>query len=247
MHFDQARGPERMRIYAIGDVHGHLDLLAHMHRRIAAEIERDRPSDWRIVHLGDYVDRGPDSKGVLDFLTSVCAADCTRMVALAGNHDIGFLDFLAEPSADGLFALNGGCETAASYGVELDFRTPDALRIGHEALLRAVPDAHLRFLQGLGRSTEFGDYFFCHAGIRPGIPLADQDLEDLIWIRREFLNHDGLHPKLIVHGHTPTAAVEVKPNRINIDTGAFHSGRLTALAIDGPKKYLLEVSRNVSV
>lgn len=246
VHFDDASGPEGMRIYAIGDVHGHLDLLRHMHGRIAAEIDRDRPADWRIVHLGDYVDRGPDSKGVLDFLIEACAADSLRITALAGNHDVGFLDFLAEPSADGLFARNGGIETARSYGVELDFRTPGTLRIGHKALLRAVPEAHLRFLRELRVSAEFGDYFFCHAGIRPGIPLEKQSADDLVWIRREFLDYEDLHPKVVVHGHTPAAAAEVKPNRINIDTGAFFTGRLTALAVEGRKKYLLEVAGAVT-
>lgn len=246
MHFNDASGPEGMRIYAIGDVHGRLDLLRHMHGRIAAEIERDRPADWRIIHLGDYVDRGPESKGVLDFLVEACAADSLRIMALAGNHDIGFLDFLGEPSPDGLFAHNGGPETARSYGVELDFRTPGTLRMGHEALLRAVPEAHIRFLRKLRLSVEFGDYFFCHAGIRPGVPLDEQDADDLVWIRREFLEYADLHPKFIVHGHTPTTVAEVRPNRINIDTGAFFTGRLTALAIEGRKKYLLEVAGGVS-
>ena len=117
--FPDARGPDNTLVYAIGDVHGRLDLLAEMHARIAAEIMRLRPPDWRIVHLGDYVDRGPDSKGVLEFLVRQTAVD-GRIVSLAGNHDIGFLDFLARPDPDGLFALYGGVQTAASYGITLD-------------------------------------------------------------------------------------------------------------------------------
>src|SRR3990170_8822393 len=116
--FLDARGPDDTFVYAIGDVHGRLDLLAEMHARIAAEIMRVRPADWRIIHLGDYVDRGPDSSGVIEFLVRQTARD-GRILSLAGNHDVGFLDFLRKPDPVGLFATNGGVETARSYGVEL--------------------------------------------------------------------------------------------------------------------------------
>lgn len=238
MHYLDARGPVGMRIYAIGDIHGHLELLSAMRARIASEIARDLPADWRIIHLGDLVDRGPDSKGVIDLLIAVTAHD-SRNIVLTGNHDVGFLDFLAHPAPDGLFAHNGGAETARSYGVELDFSDRDRLRDGHAALVRAVPQSHIRFLRSLPYSATFGDFFFCHAGIRPGVPLDWQDPHDLMWIRNEFLDHPGLHPKVVVHGHTPQAEAEILPNRVNIDTGVFYSGALTALVIDGADKRLI--------
>ncbi|AWC25259.1 metallophosphoesterase family protein [Aminobacter sp. P9b] len=242
VHFLDARGPEGIRVYAIGDIHGHLDLLTEMHGRIAAEIERDKPSDWRIVHLGDLVDRGPDSRGVIEYLLAATARD-SRNIVLTGNHDTGFLDFLAKPDADGLFARHGGQETARSYGVGLNMSDASGLRQSHVQLVTAVPDSHLRFLRALPYSASFGDFFFCHAGIRPGIPLDQQDPQDLIWIRNQFLNHPGLHPKVVVHGHTPQAEPEVLANRVNIDTGVFYSGVLTALVIDGAEKRLFSVEK----
>lgn len=238
MNFSDARGPDGTLVYAIGDVHGRLDLLVEMHARIAAEIMRLRPADWRIVHLGDYVDRGPASEGVIEFLVRQTAAD-RRILALAGNHDVGFLDFLVEPDPVGLFARYGGVETARSYGVELDLHDMAAFGAGCRALASAVPESHRKFLRTLEFSASFGDFFFCHAGIRPGVALDAQDPKDLIWIRGDFHRHQELFPKIVVHGHTPVAEPEVLPNRVNIDTGAFASGRLTALVIDGAEKRLL--------
>ena len=237
--FTDARGPDGIVVYAIGDVHGRLDLLSAMHGRIAEEISR-RGADWRIVHLGDYVDRGPDSRGVLDLLARRTLED-RRVIALAGNHDTGFLDFLALPDADGLFARYGGLSTAASYGVALDLYDPFAFRDGCRALDAAVPRGHREFLGSLPLSAGFGDFFFCHAGIRPGVSLDAQDPHDLIWIRGDFHRHEELYPKVIVHGHTPVRQAEILPNRVNLDTGAFASNRLTALAIDGGEKRLLTV------
>lgn len=242
VHFLDARGPEGVRVYAIGDIHGHLELLTEMYARIAAEIERDKVADWRIIHLGDLVDRGPDSRGVIDHLIAVTARD-SRNIVLAGNHDVGFLDFLALPDPEGLFARHGGKETARSYGVGLSMSDAPGLRQSHAQLVAAVPDNHLRFLSALPYSASFGDFFFCHAGIRPGIPLDRQDPQDLIWIRNQFLNHPGLHPKVVVHGHTPQAEPEVLANRVNIDTGVFYSGVLTALVIDGAEKRLISVEK----
>lgn len=240
IHFLDAKGPDCIRLYAIGDVHGRRDLLAEMHARIRAEIIREHPPDWRIVHLGDYVDRGPDAKGVLDLLIAAVQAD-RRVVMLAGNHDLGFLEFLAKPDPEGLFARFGGVQTAHSYGVELHPDDMDRFRDAAAKLVGQVPPKHLAFLRDLEFSCAFGDFFFCHAGIRPGIPLDRQDEMDLIWIRDTFLLWPHLHPKVIVHGHTPTAEPEIRANRVNIDTGAYSTGRLTALVIDGPRKRLMSV------
>lgn len=240
IHFLDAKGPDGMRLYAIGDVHGRLDLLRAMHEAITAEIERDRPADWRIIHLGDYVDRGPDSKGVVEFLADRSSADA-RVITLAGNHDVGFADFLAVPDSRGLFANWGGDATARSYGVEADFRDLVRLSYSHAALVRAVPIKHQRFLENLGFSVEFGDFFFCHAGIRPGVPLDRQSRDDLVWIRDRFLDHAGLHPKVVVHGHTPHAEPQILANRVNVDTLAYQSGLLSGLVVDGTEKRLIEI------
>jgi serine/threonine protein phosphatase 1 len=235
--FSDARGPEDTLVYAIGDVHGRLDLLEKMLDAIAAET---RGRDWRIVHLGDYVDRGPHSSGVIDLLAAWTAVD-NRVLALAGNHDVGFLDFLAMPEPAGLFASYGGVQTAQSYGVKLDLNDAQGFRSSARALVSAVPEAHRDFLGALKFSVALGDFFFCHAGIRPGVALDAQDREDLIWIRGDFHRYRELHPKVIVHGHTPVGEPEVLPNRVNVDTGAFASGRLSALVIDGAQKRLLSV------
>ena len=232
-----ARGPEGIVVYAIGDIHGRLDLLTKMHETIARDRSSRKAADWRVVHLGDYIDRGPDTRGVIDFLTAALAAD-KRMITLAGNHDAGLLEFLREPTKSIVFTDHGGDRTMQSYGVHLD---PRSLADGRDALARVLPESHLRFLQDLKLWVEFGDFFFCHAGIRPGVPLEMQDPRDLMWIRQEFLNHRGLHDKIIVHGHTPSPHAEMMDNRVNVDTAAFQTGRLTALVIDGSEKQILTV------
>ena len=245
IHFLDAHAPDGIRIYAIGDVHGRLDLLAAMHHRIESELEWKPAHDWRVIHLGDYVDRGPDSKGVIDLLIEARARD-PRHLMLAGNHDIGFLDFLETPDPDGLFMRYGGVQTALSYGVSLTadaswFGKAETVKRGHAALVAAVPQSHVDFLRSLTFSVSFGDFFFCHAGIRPGIPLEQQNPQDLIWIRDIFHNHPGLYPKIVVHGHTPVPEAEVKANRVNVDTLAWQSGNLTALVVDGADKRIQTV------
>lgn len=236
-----ARAPEGMRIYAIGDVHGRLDLLGKMHDAIAIDLEERPVPDWRIVHLGDYVDRGPDASGVLDFLLAARQRD-GRVVALAGNHDLAFLEFLSYPDRDGVFAHYGGRQTALSYGVAMSFVDPGRFAEEYRALTGAVPAAHQSFLASLPFSLSLGDFFFCHAGIRPGKALENQDPQDLIWIREPFLSCTTLHPKVVVHGHTPTTRPEMLPNRINVDTGAFMSGVLSALVVEADAKTIMQTS-----
>ena len=240
VHFLDAAAPEGMRLYAIGDVHGRFDLLKEMHARIRGEIMRDRPADWRIIHVGDYVDRGPQSREVIELLLELTRAD-PHVVALAGNHDIGFVDFLRRPAAVSLFAHNGGEQTARSYGVQVDLSTDTSARRAADAMLAVIPSEQLTFLHDLPRSCSFGDFFFCHAGVRPGIALTMQDPEDLIWIRGEFHRWKKLYEKVVVHGHTPAAVPEIVGNRVNLDTGAWQSGILTALAVDGQDKRIMQV------
>lgn len=237
IHFLDAKGPEGMRLYAIGDVHGRLDLLTAILERI--EPEAKTADDWRVILLGDYIDRGPDSKGVLELLVGL--RDNPNYVLLGGNHDFGFLDFLERPRALSLFAKHGGFETASSYGVTPELTDDAAAKRTRDALLEAVPQSHLDLLESLKWSVESGDFFFCHAGIRPGVPLNKQDPDDLIWIREEFLNSVELHPKVVVHGHTPHAEPEVLANRVNVDTRAYQSDELTALSIFNDEKRLISV------
>jgi serine/threonine protein phosphatase 1 len=179
---------------------------------------------------------------VLDFLIEAKRDD--RVSTLCGNHDVAMLDFLATPDTAGLFARYGGNATARSYGVEMAFSTPAELKAAHGALVEAVPRSHTDFLHGLKFFLEIGDFYFCHAGIRPGVPLEQQDPEDLTWIRQVFHQHAGLHPKVIVHGHTPAERPEVLANRVNVDTGAYFTGVLTALVIDGGDKRIMQVTEN---
>ena len=195
----------------------------------ASDVVQVGPS--RIVHVGDYVDRGPGSAAVIERLARLCAAD-PRVVCLRGNHDQMMLAFLSDPAGEGPTWLdNGGETTLAAYGVGSD-RT---LSSRAENLARVLPDHHRAFLEGLRLSARMQDYFFCHAGIRPGIPLDEQTPKDLTWIRKEFLFDQRDHGVVVVHGHTPVTKPEVWPNRINIDTGAVFGGPLTVLALEGTR------------
>jgi serine/threonine protein phosphatase 1 len=231
-----ARTPDGTRVYAIGDVHGCLDALAGVHRAIGADLLRRPAADWRIVHLGDYVDRGADSRGVIDFLLARMAEDA-RVLCLRGNHDEMFAQSLAgKRQAAELWLMNGGGETLENYGVSV-VRFLDALRSGDMTL--RIPEAHRGFLDALGTSLRFGDYYFVHAGINPGSALDAQTPHDQLWIREPFLNSDRQFEAVVVHGHTPVRRVAVRPNRIGIDTGAVYGGSLSCLVLEGGSKALL--------
>lgn len=231
------------RVYAIGDIHGRADLLTRIRELIAEDLQRSPASDACIVLLGDYVDRGPDSKGVLDQLTTVSFP--ARLVALRGNHEAMLLEFLDRPQTGELWLRNGGIETLYSYGVECDRR-----RLGtgfSEAADRfraALPEAHMAFLRRLPSSLAIGDYFFCHAGVRPGVPLDDQSEQDLIWIRGEFLASQADFGKVVVHGHNAAVAPEIRSNRISVDTGAYITHVLTCLVLQGPEHRFLQTEGN---
>ena len=221
-------------LYAIGDIHGQLAQLVEA----IDWIEKDGGPAAPIVFLGDYIDRGPDSRGVLDLL--IQGRDAGRnWTFLKGNHDRMFEWFLQTPSrADPhlftdlswLHERLGGQDTLRSYG--LDFRLRRRLSAVHDEALWAVPKAHRDFLAGCRLTFETGSLFFCHAGIRPGVALRDQKEEDLLWIREEFLDFEGSHPKLIVHGHSPVEQPCHYGNRINLDSGAGYGHPLTAAVFE---------------
>lgn len=234
MELGVARAPQGMRLYAIGDVHGMDRMLAEAHEKIAADLAARPVADHRIIHLGDYVDRGDDSAAVLDRLARVTVND-HRLVALMGNHDELMLRFLTDPVDAGPdWMRNGGDTTLRDYGISVPGTPgPDELADLGDALAAALPGDHRALLEGLRRSIQFGDFFFCHAGIRPGVPLDRQDPEDLIWIRKPFLTSKDDFGAVVIHGHTPVHEPEIRLNRIDIDTGAVYGGPLTTLAIDG--------------
>ena len=226
------------RIYVIGDIHGRSDLLAKMVLAIESDLRTSPVVDGLTVTLGDYVDRGPDSKGVLDRLAKNPFP--TEYIALKGNHEVLLEAFLRDPAVGSQWRQLGGLETLHSYGVSVA-----AVMIGKgfeeasDALRQAIPEEHLQFLASLKLSVSVGDYFLCHAGVRPGVALEKQSAEDLLWIRDEFLNSKKNFGKVVVHGHTPTDAPEVLPTRINIDTGAFATGQLTCLVLErGSRRFL---------
>jgi len=231
------RAPPGMRIYAIGDLHGRKDLLDRMLRLVADDARLCGAARKLLVFLGDYVDRGPDSRAVVETVSAgpPPGSDWAgfRWVALAGNHEAMMQGFLEDPEsvAVWLSGSNGGIATLQSYIGELP--QPSGLRALQAALIKAVPPAHRRFLSSLTLSHEEGGYFFVHAGVRPGVPLAHQQRQDMLWIRGEFLGSAEDYGKLVVHGHTITTLPEERPNRIGIDTGAFFTGRLTALVAEG--------------
>ncbi len=185
--------------------------------------------------LGDYTDRGPASREVVEILSK--KAGRSDFICLRGNHDDWFLRFLTDPDESDGFLNWGGIQTLESYGVDLSGSIKSNAELARE-LARLVPAAHRRFLARLRYSHEEGDYFFCHAGVRPGIALQFQDPHDLMWIRGEFHAHKGSFGKVVVHGHTPQTAVDFQPNRINIDTRAFDTGVLTALVLEGTQQRL---------
>ncbi|MGI9412268.1 MAG: metallophosphoesterase family protein [Hyphomicrobiales bacterium] len=231
----EAALPEGLRVYAIGDVHGCLDRLKQLHDAIDADTALWPAGEHRLIHCGDYVDRGPDVSGVVSYLIGL-AARRDNVEFLKGNHEQHVLGFLSDPGrvAD-VWLTYGGADTLASYGVSrgtLD-TTVHGLAELRDAFEAALPVDHLAFLRDLPTSARFGDFLFVHAGIRPGVPLDRQEDRDLMWIRRQFLDDERDHGVVVVHGHTPVDEPEVRPNRINIDTGAVYGGDLTCLVIEG--------------
>lgn len=224
--------PDGLRLYVVSDIHGRSDLLDDAFARIDADRARAPAPESVEVFLGDYIDRGPDSKGVLDRL--VARRRERRLVTLAGNHEQVLLNVLKRPDQLDFWARNGGFETLMSYGITVPTRIDvNAAEPLVAALAQALPDPHRDFLQSLEDSFSCGGYFFAHAGVRPGVPLDQQSRQDLLWIRNEFLESHQDFGAVVVHGHTPVQQVEFRPNRINIDTGAYITNMLSCLVLEG--------------
>jgi serine/threonine protein phosphatase 1 len=227
-------------IYALSDIHGCHDALVEAERRIVEDAER-LPGRKLMMLLGDYVDRGPRSSDVLAHLCAPPPADFGRFT-LCGNHDDVFLKFLDDPDANSHWLEFGAPETAASYGLDLEYillTEGRSVRTFRDMLVEAMPPEHIDLLRSLPTAVTVGHILFVHAGIRPGIPLEDQSDEDLIWIREPFLTQGPLLPCLVVHGHTPGPIPVFGNRRIGIDTAAAMGGSLTVLKITADERTIL--------
>lgn len=234
------RVPDGTRIYAIGDIHGRLDLFEQLLALIEEDDAGRPPRAIQLVLLGDLIDRGPASAGVIEKAMALKRASPSVRI-LTGNHEEVFLRAVGgDVRATRLLVRIGGRATLLSYG----FTDSEYQALDYAALTEQLPDripaAHIAFMNGFEDVIELGDYVFVHAGIRPGVNLSAQKKSDLRWIRDEFLTHGGSHGAMIVHGHSITDEVDQQPNRIGIDTGAFASGRLTAIGLEGEERWFLQ-------
>ena len=226
--------PEGETLYVIGDVHGRADCLVRAQALI--DLDRANAPSATEIYLGDYVDRGQDSKTVLSLMAA--RARARRVVALRGNHETAMESFLAGRLPFAAWRAVGGAETLLSYGFAAsDFRLPDGPR--REDFAERLPEDHRRFLAALSACHRVGCYVFAHAGLRPGVALENQDLDDLTGIRDAFLDHEDDFGFIVVHGHTPVERVDFRSNRINLDTGAYVSNQLSVLRIDADGAALL--------
>lgn len=229
-----ARTPAATRIYAVGDVHGRADLLMQMQEMILHDAQNAAPESalW-LVYLGDYIDRGHDSRRVIEVLLRRPLPGFAE-IHLIGNHEAWMLGFLDEPAHGFAWLKHGGEATLASYGIDAGpSDEPEDLQRWSEAFNTALPERHRQFLESLHLYHRLGDYFFVHAGIRPSVPLDQQQPEDFLWIREPFLSSQDEHGVVVVHGHTVTEHPVLRRNRVGIDTGACWSERLTCLVLEG--------------
>ena len=223
--------PSGLRIYAVGDIHGRRDLLQSLTRKVTDDLQGGRFDEAITVFLGDYIDRGPDSAGVTELLSA--GKFPTTIIALRGNHEAELLRFLEDEKVLENWRRYGGLETLVSYGVDVKaVMRGQGYDVAREALKDHLPPRHRMFFEQTRLYWSVGDYFFCHAGVRPGVPLTCQSERDLLWIRDEFIAFRNPFEKMIVHGHTPVREPEIFPNRIGIDTGAYATGALTCLILE---------------
>jgi serine/threonine protein phosphatase 1 len=233
--------PEGTRVYAIGDIHGSAHLLDALCERIADDAGHGGPERKVLVYLGDYVDRGLESPRVIDTLIAGPPPGFEQ-VCLMGNHEEAMFGFLEDISVGPMWLRNGGGETLLSYGVSLPNSGDVAARLeaARQDLRARLPRAHLDFLRGLQLFHIEGDYLFVHAGVRPGVDLGDQHRNDLLWIREDFLRSNADLGHMVVHGHTIATDPQVRANRIGIDTGAYATGVLTCLVLEGTERRFLQ-------
>ncbi|RXT47727.1 metallophosphoesterase family protein [Bradyrhizobium betae] len=226
------RLPDGIRIYAISDIHGCSDLLKTMFEVIDRDLMTIGRRRALHVFLGDYIDRGPDSSGTIDLL--IDRARRHESIFLKGNHEEFLFEVLRDPEMLQNWRQYGGLQTLSSYGIQPPLNpTVEEQKELIDRLALAIPMHHRMFFERLRTRFVCGDFFFVHAGIKPGLPLASQREEDLLWIRDEFLLSERKHEKYIIHGHTPVREPDIRPNRANIDTGAYATGNLTLLTIQG--------------
>lgn len=239
----EAKAPDGTRVYAIGDIHGRADLLTELHEMIQTDSARYAGLRRVLVYIGDYVDRGLQSKEVIDIIIAQPLAGF-EIVHLKGNHEDLMLDFLEDTRNADIWLENGGKATLYSYGVQSDgnVASDERLEATRKILLEKIPKRHLEFLNNLSPWHIEGDYLFVHAGIRPRVALDDQDDREMLWIRDEFLSSNADHGKTVVHGHSISWKPEIKKNRIGIDTGAFASGILTCLVLQGAGRTFLHTN-----
>ena len=234
------KAPKGEALYAIGDIHGRLDLLEPLLEAIRQDAA-GRPRAI-LVGLGDYVDRGADSRGVVDALLAFAATPGVEAQFLRGNHDQILLNFLADHSLGPYWCRVGGRETLFSYDVEppATRKHMEVWRAARDAFAANLPERHLGFFQDLRLSFTWNDYFFAHAGAQPGTPLEEQSEQDLMWIRKPFLEDEGRFDKIVVHGHTPADEIHADHRRMGLDTGAYMTGVLTACRFEGHERRLYQ-------
>ncbi len=226
-----AHTPPHSRIYAIGDIHGRLDLLTQLEGLIVDDAATG-PQNKTVIYLGDYIDRGPDSGGVIDHLLDHPLAGF-KGIRLMGNHEDFLINFLENGEQGSSWIANGGDATLEYYGITAwPYMTDGQLKPLRSKLENLVPPRHRDFLAALYVSYKLGDYVFVHAGVRPGVQLADQDETDLMWIREIFLKSNADFGHCVVHGHSIADEPEIRRNRIGIDTGAYRTGRLTCVVLE---------------
>lgn len=227
--------PQGVVAWAVGDIHGRLDLLEPLVQHIIADSAATTAEQTVVVFLGDYIDRGPRSREVIRYLGSLPEHLGISWRFLKGNHEEAMLDFLDDPATGTAWCEYGGDATLTSYGLRVPQmkHKPEAWAHLSADLNHKVTSDERAFLEELELSLSIGDYFFAHAGARPGVALSDQSTRDLMWIRNSFLDSDAEFDKVVVHGHTPTTEVHLDHRRIGVDTKAYASGVLTALRMDG--------------
>lgn len=230
-------------IYAVGDIHGYTSILRELIRELTDDLARSAPGERALlVFLGDYVDRGPDSRGAIELVLALEADGPFEVVALKGNHEDALLRVLTDEAFGPNWIRNWGQKTLLSYGVEVPapgHEAAETARIQAE-LAAALPPRHRDFLRRCVMSLTVGDYLFVHAGVRPGVPLDQQTHRDLMWIRHDFLESEQDFGKVVVHGHTPSDRPELMANRIGIDTGVYYSGVLTAVRLEGTDQRIIQ-------